>query len=312
MPRFLLYSLALHFALLGASFFKRTPPSAPSPASSPKTLLVEIGQPHSVGKSAKTKVSSARRMGRGSAAPLRGLGLDFGPFTSDRGAGLGDGPSRDGYGVAESMSLVREGRLYPFFEKLWQRVNGVMTYPDDFINLRIRGNVKLQIGVNRRGEFTGEIYRVDGAEPMLNAFVLASTIHALRSPLPEHAWAAPAEFSSGLEGETMPVVLNFDFFLHPAGTVPPVRADAFVHFKNVLMFQRDSQIDPTLTRAFDYFFTRVVPPVIPIPGGFFIDFPRAYRYFRDIDALSPSERSSRRLTIRREEWENLIRRLGTS
>lgn len=237
-----------------------------------------------------------------------GTGTQGKSRSSDPGSGRGRGRgSGDGYDIANGMGLEQEGKLYPFFDALWRRVDAVTTYPNDFVQQRIKGQVVVQMVVDRRGVFTGQIRAVNGSEPMLNAFVLATLVHALRNPLPENSWMQGDEPQAS---NSMLLVFQFDFDLFGPGGHP--KPNKLSHLKNILGFRRDAYVDPALNQAIEKLFSRYIPAIIPIPGGFFIDFIRLYQFVKNIAAPTPDEDEMRmkRLEIKKEEWESLIQKNG--
>ena len=57
------------------------------------------------------------------------------------------------------------------------------------------------------------------------------------------------------------------------------------------------------------FFEKYVPPVVPIPGGFFIDFVRAYKMITEAGEPTASERRLRRINFKRRELEHAVQEL---
>lgn len=317
--RAILFSLLLHATLFSFLFWSLKTDRPPQPSSSPPIEVhLERGKKKGKGSTSSPPSSpqsplSRPRKGR----PKWNLGLPFdsGPRGTQEGkpqsGGVGSGSSEgspDGYDLANRMGIETEGKLYPFFDSLWRKVDATVVYPNDFIQQRIRGKVTTQLGVDRRGVFTGEIRSVSGEEPMLNAFVLAALIHSLQEPLPENSWMQPQMGPEDQAHPSMLLVFRFEFELFGPGESP--RKEEMPHLKNILSFKRHSYVDPLLNQTIEKIFTRYLPPIIPLPGGAFMDFPRAFIYFSNVLSPTPDEDElrARRLQLKREEWETWIRK----
>jgi hypothetical protein len=281
-------SLALHAALAAVAWVSlraahELAPALAAPVKPPISVTLRGGSPSS-GPSA---APSAHARGRGSKRPDRGeqglrLGLDFdlGRKSAKRGKGKGgtgeaEGRgrgSRDGYDTADAMTYADETRLYPFFRALWRRIDSSTGYPSDLVQERITGYVSVQLHVDRRGAFAGEIVSVRSDQPILEAYVLGILFHALREPLPSNLWA---------KGQPNGVILvtRFRFSTFSHGSNPSLELEPSL--KNVLAFQRDRYVDPKLNQVVNRVLTRWMPPILPIPGGVFVDFFRLYQFVQN-------------------------------
>lgn len=304
-------SLIIHLAILGVmhwvgrwTLFRDQPTRPP--------FVVQLERGRGGLPLASTKKNPGKKLNRqrdqnttSRSQPNLGLTPDSLSGSNSQGKSHSTQEGNDGYDVANRMGLEQEGKLYPFFDSLWHKVDSILTYPSDLAQQRLKGNVTVQLVVDRRGVFTGEIRAVNGAEPMLNAFVLTTLVHALRNPLPENSWM---KLGGPQASNRMLLVFQIDFDLFGPGGGP--QPNEYAHLKNILGFRRDAYVDPALNQAIEKFFTRYVPPIIPIPGGFFIDFIRAYQFFKNMAAPTPDEDEmrTRRLEIKKEEWESLIQK----
>lgn len=257
--------------------------------------------------SASPKVASKSRL-------ARKLPLQFGPsFSLNPGAAsppsypashLGNGSGgggqegpRDGYEVSNAMGIVEESRLYPFFSALWKKIDASADYPPDFVRERLTGYVTAQLVVDRKGVFTGSINRVYSDQPLLETYILAVLFHALSEPLPRGLWT---------DREQVILVSRFDFHTFSWGQVPPARRQK--ETKNVLEFERYGYVEPKVNQVIEKFVTHYMPPIIPLPGAFYIDFIRTYEFLHNINNQKMGEDDLRleRIELKREQWESLI------
>lgn len=233
-------------------------------------------------------------------------------------AGGGRGGREDGYDFAAKMNAVQEGKLYPFFEAIWRRIDANLTYPSDFVAQRITGDVTVQLDVDRRGVFAGHIPTVRGSDPLLNTFVLATLIQSLRSPLRENYWMKEdadlpetdlyPRAKVKAEDRAFLLVFHFKFTLYTSGRTPEKVEVA--HFKNLLEFRRDVYAEPVANQLYDQIFTRYIPPILPFPGGVILDVPRAIRFFKNLSKPEPDQYKLRdqRIEIQSEVWDSIIRK----
>jgi hypothetical protein len=206
----------------------------------------------------------------------------------------------DGFDMAQAMGIERETNLYPFFHALWTQINSVLDYPPDFVNERMSGVVDVQIVVNRQGVFTGRFVKATSDSLMLQTYVMSLLVHALNQPLPQKRWA---------DRDELILVTQFNFRTFTYGEIPRVPGES--HVKNMLYFQRDGYVDPLLKQTIERIFTKFLPPIIPLPGAFYIDFPRAYALVRSLsepDKSDPDDLRRRRLEVSKEKWERIIKK----
>ena len=211
-----------------------------------------------------------------------------------------DNRAEDGFATAQKMDMNSESTLYPFIDAIWRKINGSTGYPADFVKERISGEVNIQFVVDRHGVFTGEIPQVDSDSDFLKTYVCAILVRALKAPLP----ASSAGMSDQMSIK-MTLVAHFEFTIFGVGHSPLV-ADK-THVKNILYFKKSSYADPKLNELIEKFFTRYVPPIIPFPGGAYIDFVRAYEFVQKWGKPDPDDRRPTRILLQKEEWERLIR-----
>jgi len=204
-------------------------------------------------------------------------------------------PITDAYDFAAAVDMKRESELSLFFKGLWRKVDATIEYPADFVHRRVTGPVAVRLLVDRRGVFTGRFLGIDGEEPLLNAYVSALLVHAFREPLPERSWA---------DREEIPIAVEVEFKVYGVGESPPERR--MNTSKNFLYFKRWAYSDPKLNQIINRITTRFIPPIIPIPGGFYIDFVRAYEMVRNFGKPDEEEMRNVRLEGVKAKWDSVI------
>lgn len=179
-----------------------------------------------------------------------------------------------------SMDIHETFSTLPFFMALHAKVDSTLVYPDDFSRQRITGNVRVEAVLDRDGRllrFVGSVAQ----DKVLQTYCLAFLLQALKNPLPQRAWA----------NNPLVVAFEFDFHTHIPGE--PQRLFPTVIEKNRLAFGRDSQIEPWLNERINEVFTHYIPPIIPLPGGVYIDFVLAYQFMKNLIEGAPTERELR-------------------
>lgn len=212
--------------------------------------------------------------GRGAAAgpkPTLGELLDLGPSSgagrgaNGGGSGGAGGGSLDTLSGARAMRFEDEVALRPWIEEVWRRLDGAVDYPEDFVRRRISGSLRLQVELDGMGRLVGGFRRVSSDQKYLRAYTLACLSKALREAIPERLWRK----------QGMALALHFQF----GTSASPGNADRDRGgvLRNQLTFLRLAYAKPEWEEKFERFFTKLVPPILPIPGGFIVDFVRLYR-----------------------------------
>lgn len=205
-----------------------------------------------------------------------------GPWSTDTqgdAAATGHGWSR-AVQVGNSMDIHETFATLPFFMALHAKVDSNLVYPDDFSRQRITGNVRIEAELDRDGRllrFVGSVAQ----DKVLQTYCLAFLLQALKHPLPQRAWAK----------SSLVVAFEFDFHTHIPGE--PQRLFPTVIEKNRLAFGRDNQIEPWLNERINEVFTHYIPPIVPLPGGVYIDFVLAYQFMKNLIEGAPTERELR-------------------
>ncbi|MBN8540518.1 MAG: hypothetical protein J0L82_09040 [Deltaproteobacteria bacterium] len=205
-------------------------------------------------------------------------GDNVGSSTVERSA-TGHGWS-DAVQFGNSMDLQQTFVTLPFFMALHAKVDSALVYPDDFSRQRLMGKVRIEAELGPDGRllrFVGSVAQ----DKVLQTYCLAYLMQTLRNPLPQRAWANGPQI----------VAFEFDFHTHIPGE--PRRVFPSVVRKNRLAFGRDNQIEPWVNERLTEIFTHYIPPIIPLPGGVYIDFVLAYQYIENLIEGAPTERDLR-------------------
>lgn len=228
--------------------------------------------------SQRTSVQSSVETSAGSTGRLQTLS-DQATATDQAAPGTGHGWS-DAVQFGNSMDLQQTFASLPFFIALHSKVDSSLVYPDDFSRQRLTGKVRIEAELSPDGRiirFVGTVAQ----DRVLQTYCLAFLTQALKQPLPQRVWADRPQV----------VAFEFDFHTHipgePQRTFPPLVQ------KNRLAFGRDNQIEPLVNERLNELFTHYIPPIIPLPGGVYIDFVLAYQYIENLIEGAPTERDLR-------------------
>lgn len=199
-----------------------------------------------------------------------------------------------------SMGLKFTLESLEFFKALHARIDSQLIYPDDFSRQRITGKVRIEAELSRDGRllrFTSTM----ADDRLLQTYCFAVLMQILSQPLPASAW---------LDTEKAIVAFDFDFHTRVRNNIPRTLPHAIE--KNRLAFGRENQIDPLLNEKLSEIFTHYIPPIIPIPGGVYIDMVLAYQYVNNLMNGAPTESELReqRLTKLHQLLRMTIRTMG--
>ncbi len=283
-------SAAIH-ALLGASlyaFVAQEKPNTPAP------MIVELAEIPSLSKADKPKRErdsikpAPRKMELKDLLPAKRFEAgrvdvaDEGARADEKDPTFAEW-SRAAASEAEAIGFSESLEMFPFVEEIWKRIEGKLTYPPDFVSQRIKGDLSIQFEVSPTGEFTGKFYGVRSDDPILTTYAMVVVIHALSKPLPEKIQLR----------RNKPIVFaaQFRFETYSYSSEPPKREHE-PHLKNYLSFLRQSYVLPVAVEELERFRNKYLPPIIPIPGGFVIDFVQAYKMYKAY--TEPDERVQRK------------------
>lgn len=183
------------------------------------------------------------------------------------------------YGNAMGLQFTLE--TLNFFEALHARVNAQLIYPEDFSKQRITGRVRIEAELSHDGKLL-RFTSTTADDRLLQTYCFAYLTQILSQPLPQRAW---------LDTERTFVAFDFEFHTRVRHNIPRTLPMAIE--KNRLSFARESEIDPWLNEKLNEIFTHYIPPIIPIPGGFYIDLISAYAYVNNLLNDAPTERELR-------------------
>lgn len=171
------------------------------------------------------------------------------------------------YGYMEAMKLEEAAVSMTFYNAIWSKIDHLMYFPDEIAKMRIYGRTSIHLMVNHKGQMVGDILKIESDHRVLKTLATIIAMRGLKSELPKTLWRE--------DQKTTPLILTFDF--RTVTIDGPVDDDHGGAFKNGLLFRRTRFIDPALNEHLVYIYTNYIPPIIPFPGGFYIDFIRAYQ-----------------------------------
>jgi len=187
------------------------------------------------------------------------------------------------YGNA--MGLQQTLESLHFFQALHRRIDGHLVYPDDFARHRIEGQVRIEAELAQDGRLL-RFTSFNSEDRVLPAYLMALLTQVLEKPLrPQEQAPHPR----------VHVAFDFDFRTRLLGmpeNPAPIGAQ-----KNHLRFARDAIVPSRLEEKIHEVFTHYIPPVIPIPGGVYIDFVLAYEYVNNLIEGAPTESDARQARI---------------
>lgn len=190
-----------------------------------------------------------------------------------------------GVQYANEMGLEFSLNSTPFFQALQHRVDSELTYPDDFSRQHLTGHVRIEVEVAGDGRLIK--FRSSTADDrILQTYCFAMLMNALDRPLSKIHW---------LTSESAIVVFEFEFRTKIPGQ-PSAHFVSTVQ-KNRILLGRENEIDPWLSEKIKEIFTHYVPPIFPLPGGFYVDFYLAHQYVTNLIEGTPPESEQRRARI---------------
>lgn len=184
------------------------------------------------------------------------------------------------------MTVQKTLETLPFFISLHNRINASLVYPDDFSRQRITGRVRIEAELNQDGTLRRFLTSTTN-DQLLQTYCFALLLQALSRPLPTKTHLT--------HGETIATSFEFEFHTRVVGN--PKREFPTIIQKNHLAFGRENEVDPIVTERIQEIFTHYVPPIIPLPGGVYIDFVMAYQLVQNIINGAPTEREMRQSRI---------------
>lgn len=199
----------------------------------------------------------------------------------------------------EQVSLQEGIELTAFWTAIQNRLNANIDYPDDFLRMRAKGPVQLDFKVNRQGQLVGDFFKVAGEDALLKLYVQASVIQVLKSPLPKNFWAQSKE-------DEIPITLHVHF--EYLSYTDSILKNESLFANNEITLIRRGFISPLWWEKTERILTRYVPPVIPVPGGVYVDLIRLVEFVRNQDPNTPDpdEKLLQRVRMNRQFLESFI------
>lgn len=192
----------------------------------------------------------------------------------------------------EQVNVVKAMELTAFLQRIKEKIDHGLDYPEDMAVQRIAGEVRLDFYVDRKGRLSGDFHSVKGAESLLNLYVMSSLLVLLKDPLPENLWA---------QEDRIAISVHVDFTTFQF-TETRIQNEASFQ-ANQLSFLRARYVKPLAVAKVEKIFTRYVPPIIPLPGGFYVDFIMLAQYIQNINTPDPDDQRKQRLGLTRESLE---------
>jgi hypothetical protein len=187
------------------------------------------------------------------------------------------------YGNAMGLGFTLESLRY--FDALYDRVNSQLVYPDDFAKQRVTGRVRIEAELSKDGKLI-RFLSSTADDRLLQTYCFAVLMQILSRPLPQELW---------LPYDRANVAFDFDFRIRIPKEAPHYFAREVQ--KNRLGFGRENEVDPWLNEKFNEIITHYIPPIIPIPGGFYIDLVAAYQFVNNLIEGTPTESEQRQARI---------------
>lgn len=210
----------------------------------------------------------------------------------NRGRGEGDA------GFGAPLGLEEFAPLIPFLEAFYRRVHEAIDYPADFAHARIEGKVWVRLSVDGRGVWNDEYLKVESDHAWLRAYVLGALLRVLREPLEERNWAR----GKWAEQKPVRIAMLFDFKTYedrkPIDDTPKYVGTA-------LTFPRRAHVTPLIFEKLEQLM-EFIPPVLPLNGGFLIDFVRLYRMVESFSGPTELELRNERLKLFKEKARGLL------
>ncbi len=298
--RFILGSLLVH-AFLGASlFFKSSNPPFEEVA-----VTISYAEP----VQHLTTKSSPRKKSRGKLVQLLPKGLHAGnlrlkttPTAQSEVFGIGTAPGSGGNDseeiaafTAPIQTLDDAVQLDPFYKALWMKLAAATQYPEDFSKHYISGSVRVRMEVDYRGVMTRRKLYVESENPYLETLVLFTILKTLKQPLDSKVWVART---------TVPVTIHMNFIQKlPDDDRESSSGSITGHH---LVISKYDYLQPELMKKIDDFMVKYYPPVIPVPGGFFVDFIRVYQMIKSAQEPDPNEMRNYRVEALEDAMERAL------
>lgn len=195
------------------------------------------------------------------------------------------------------QTLSQAIELDPFYRALWAKLAAAAEYPDDFSKHYISGSVSVRMEVDHRGVMTQRKLAVESENPYLETLVLFTIIKTLKDPLPVKYWTTESK---------VPVTVTINFIQRlPDDTRENSQGSILGHHVEINKYD---YIKPQWQKRAEDFAETYVPPIIPIPGGFYIDFIHAYKMIKRIQEPDADNLRKYRVEALEDSMERAIQR----
>lgn len=215
-------------------------------------------------------------------------------------AGLNNSvPVNNGSGAfVEELPMPEGIELTTFFEHLKKRLHSQLDYPQDFADNRLAGSVTLDFYVDPKGRLLGDFVEVSGESPLLKLYSMSLVYAVLKKELPRNVWATQ---------DKIPVRLVIHYKINLLTDM--VVTNEINSQNNHIIATQIRRGTPKLVEQIDTLFTHYIPPIIPIPGGFYVDLIKLAEYAYNIKNGVPTkeEARQRRLKLTQEQLESSLR-----
>jgi hypothetical protein len=197
------------------------------------------------------------------------------------------------FATASAMDLKEAAASIPAFKIISERIEAELGYPKEFQLAHLYGNFRVYFKVNKRGQIQNDVQISEG-QGLLMGYTLMALKTALQEELPESM-----HFSQEMQ---LTAEFNFRIKLDDTSQSLGKMPDDLV-FKNYLSFHREGRARSKVNRWFHEYFWRKVPPIIPFPGGIYVDFVALYNYIKDYGKLLPGELRKIKLDLLKQKIE---------
>ncbi|MEN0059499.1 MAG: hypothetical protein AAGB31_11740 [Bdellovibrio sp.] len=211
--------------------------------------------------------------------------------------GEGEAPVQGNGAWGEQVDFHQSVELTTFFQRILEKIDRSLDYPEDMAQERIQGDVRVDFYVNRKGQLMGDFHAVKGS-PLLSLYVMSSLLVLLKEPLPENLWSD--------RDENIALSVHVRFETYQFSEVSLRHSASFQ--SNELNLTRARYVTPLAVEKVNKFFTRYMPPIIPIPGGFYVDVIMLAQYINNIGTPDPDDQRKVRLSFTRERLERAVKK----
>lgn len=190
------------------------------------------------------------------------------------------------FGYSNEGGIAKSLENHHFYSYLWQKVRFHSGFPDDFVKYRLNGKTRIHFVVNHKGQILGDFLKANSTDSFLELYSMAILVKALQEPLDPQHWAKEKQ---------IPVVFEFNYSLiTDLVTWENVKLERGGHHENTFKITNYRFVASDLEQTLIDLYKDYWPPILPMPGGGFIDFIELYdkyqRYIVKKDFRSSDQR----------------------